>query len=172
MLSDKYNTRWGKRYPWYVLGFLIVLPCFFGIFSYLPFVNEHKIVDGKSVVSDVDFQTTWYITLPALFNIGWAMVQISHMSIVNSLTHSNRKRDKMVNQRNGFTYMANITVLTAALIVFILIDDAILQFRLLLLLVLSLGFCTSSFFICTIKEPRLAETALKLEREYKLKTMG
>ena len=78
----------------------------------------------------------------------------------------------MVNQRNGFTYMANITVLTAALIVFILIDDAILQFRLLLLLVLSLGFCTSSFFICTIKEPRLAETALKLEREYKLKTMG
>jgi Na+/melibiose symporter-like transporter len=75
------------------------------------------------LVTDKGFQTAWYITLPALFNIGWAMVQISHMAIVNSLTHSNRKRDKMVNQRNGFTYAANITVLGAALIVFSVVNS-------------------------------------------------
>jgi Na+/melibiose symporter-like transporter len=119
-------------------------------------------------VSDVEFQTLWYITLPALFNVGWAMVQISHMSIVNSLTHSNRKRDKMVNQRNGFTYAANITVLLAALIVFLIVDNGITQFRILLALVLLLGTCTSSFFIFTIREPKLSAMATKLEREYKV----
>jgi Na+/melibiose symporter-like transporter len=40
LLSDKYNSRWGKRFPWYVVGSFIVFPCFMGIFSYPPFVNK------------------------------------------------------------------------------------------------------------------------------------
>ena len=172
LLSDKYNTRCGKRFPWYVLGTFIVLPCFFGIFSYLPFVNDYVEIDGKMVLTDEPFQESWYIILPALFNVGWAMVQISHMAIVNSLTHSNRKRDKMVNQRNGFTYMANITVLSAALVVFSFVNNGKDQFRILLAMVLIFGFCTSSFFMCTIREPKLTKMALELERDYKIKTMG
>lgn len=77
------------------------------------------------------------------------------MAIVNSLTHSNRKRDKMVNQRNGFTYMANITVLSAALVVFSFVNNGNDQFRILLAMVLFLGTCTSTFFMCTIREPKL-----------------
>ena len=53
VLSDKFNTRWGKRYPWYVVGTIIVFPCFLGIFGYLGFVNE-KGPDGK--VLDPTFQ--------------------------------------------------------------------------------------------------------------------
>ena len=63
--SDKLTSRWGKRYPWYVVGTFIVLPCFLGIFAYPPFIN---------VNCNVALQTAWYVTLPALFNIGWAMV--------------------------------------------------------------------------------------------------
>jgi len=29
-LSDKFNPRIGKRAIWYIIGFIIVLPCFFG----------------------------------------------------------------------------------------------------------------------------------------------
>jgi len=39
-------------------------------------------------------------------------------------------------------------------------------------MVLLFGSSTSSFFICTIREPRLTTMATKLEREYKIKTMG
>ena len=39
VLSDKFNTSWGKRTPWYVFGTLLVLPTFLGIFSYPGFIN-------------------------------------------------------------------------------------------------------------------------------------
>lgn len=45
ILSDKFNTRWGKRYPWYFVGTIIVFPCFAGIFGYFDFVNA-KDADG------------------------------------------------------------------------------------------------------------------------------
>jgi Na+/melibiose symporter-like transporter len=115
LLSDKYNTRWGKRYPWYVVGTIIVFPTFLGVYGYPDFVNAR---DSDGNILYPSCQNLWYITLPALFNVGWAMVQISHMSIVNSLSLVEEKRDIMVNQRNGFTYAANITVLSAALVIF------------------------------------------------------
>jgi Na+/melibiose symporter-like transporter len=37
---------------------------------------------------------------------------------------------------------------------------------------LCLGTSTTTFFICTIREPKLATLATNLEREYKIKTMG
>lgn len=39
IVSDKFNTKWGKRYPWYVVGTIIVFPCFAGIFAYPDFIN-------------------------------------------------------------------------------------------------------------------------------------
>ena len=101
--SDKIDTRWGKRKPWYVFGVIFVIPCFAGIFAYPEFVNQFE-PDGS--VKNESFRNIWYITLPALFNVGWAAVQISHMAIVNSLSLSNRRRDRLSNNRNGFTFGA------------------------------------------------------------------
>ena len=39
-LSDKIKTPCGKRYPWFVIGTIIVIPCFMGIFTYPPFIND------------------------------------------------------------------------------------------------------------------------------------
>jgi Na+/melibiose symporter-like transporter len=103
--------------PWFIFGTLFVIPCFMGIFSYPNFVNDGTFSDNQKRI--------WYTTLPALFNVGWASVQISHMSIVNSLSASNRKRDMLANNRNGFTFGANITVLSFALILFHYCDSAI-----------------------------------------------
>ena len=63
-------------------------------------------------------EDAWYLIWPAIFNVGWAAVQISHLAIVNSLSYSQQKRDQMVVYRNGFTYAANILVLALALCVF------------------------------------------------------
>jgi hypothetical protein len=45
------------------------------------------------------------------------------MAIVNNLSASNQKRDRLVNNRNGFTYAANITILSFALLLFNVVDD-------------------------------------------------
>lgn len=135
ILSDKMNSPCGKRTPWYIFGTLFVVPTFLGIFIYPAFINTpvndddgvQKIDPDTNlpVFKDPTLQSAWYITLPALFNIGWASVQISNMSIVNTITKSNRMRDKLSNNRNGFTSTANITVLGLALILFLAVADRI-----------------------------------------------
>ena len=61
--------------------------------------------------------------MPAIFNVAWASIQIAHLAIVNTITYSQRRRDKMINYRNGFTYIANVTVLAVALLVFLTVSD-------------------------------------------------
>ena len=70
--SDKCSCPFGKRNTWYYFGSLLVIPSFLGIFINTPgFLDtNHK----KGI---------YYCVLPAIFNIGWASVQIAHMSIVN-----------------------------------------------------------------------------------------
>ena len=74
-------------------------------------------------------------------------MQIAHMSIVNVLSYSQRKRDRMVVWRNGFTYIANIFVLSLSLIFFLTIDSSTTQFRLLGIVCVCLGACSTSFYI-------------------------
>lgn len=167
--SDKFNTRFGKRMPWYYFGTIMVVPCFMGIFAYPNFVN--KLNDNGDFVNP-NFRIAWYITLPALFNVGWASVQISNMSIVNQLSNSNRRRDRLVNNRNGFTYAANIVVLTLALIEFLYVDNKIKQFRWMCFISLGLGAFTSLFYMCTIAEVKLTKAAEHFNFEYKKITMG
>ena len=161
LLSDKFNTRIGKRMPWFIFGTIFVIPTFLGIFAYPAFANERN-EDGA--IKNPVVQKVWYTTLPALFNVGWAAVQISHMAIVNSLSTSIERRDVLVNYRNGFTYGANIVVLFSALIVFLYFDDKILQFRILGFLCIGLGLLTSIYYIFTIQEVKLTEEAKKYEQ--------
>lgn len=122
IFSDMFDTPCGKRTPWYIFGTLFVVPTFLGIFIYPPGITDTN-ADGSP--ENEQLEDAWYITLPALFNIGWASVQISNMSIVNTISKSNRMRDKLSNNRNGFTSTANITVLGLATILFLEVDDRI-----------------------------------------------
>jgi Na+/melibiose symporter-like transporter len=70
-LSDKINTRFGKRMPWYFFGTILVIPTFFGIFSSPSFVNQK---DSNNNLINPKLQILWYILLPSLFNMGWAAV--------------------------------------------------------------------------------------------------
>jgi len=118
VLSDKFTTRIGSRAPWYILGTFITLPTFLGIFIH-PFA---PLVRGEEPPTGV---IIYYMALPAIFNIGWAAVQISNMSIVNSLTYSTQRRDQLVASRNTFTFIANIAVLLIALFLFQIITDGV-----------------------------------------------
>lgn len=82
------------------------------------------------------------------------------MALVNQLSTSNRRRDNLSNNRNGFTYAANITVLSLALLFFIIIDNNIDQFRYLIFSTVALGVVSSLFFMFTINEPKLTQQAV------------
>jgi len=79
VLSDMFHTRIGQRKPWYIGGLILIIICFVPLFS--GFKSDSRVIEY-----------TFYIIFPGLFNIGWAALQISHMSLVPSLTCSRKRR--------------------------------------------------------------------------------
>jgi Na+/melibiose symporter-like transporter len=158
--SDKLNCAPGKRNTWYFFGTLLVLPSFTGIFISTP-----------SFLSTESAKNIWYCVLPAVFNVGWASVQIAHMSVVNQLSYSQRRRDRMVNNRNGFTYVANICVLSVSLVLFIVFANGATSFTILCLMCISVGSLSSLFYTLNIKEPSLTKKALEMEAAYRKSLM-
>ena len=95
----------------YLLGFIIVTVSFIFIFQ------DCLLCDWLNDNSE-SMQVFYYVFFASAFNIGWAAVQVAHMSLVPSLTLSRKTRDKLNNQRNTFTYVANLFVLVFALFLF------------------------------------------------------
>ena len=91
------------------------------------------------------------------------------MAIVNQLSYSQRRRDLMVNGRNGMTYAANITVLSLSLILFIFIINSSLAFTILTLICLGIGLVTTIIYSVMIKEKSLSKLALEFEANYFIK---
>jgi Na+/melibiose symporter-like transporter len=70
----------GQRTPWYVFGLVLVFVC------YIPIYQDFHSENG--------WDYAYYTIFPGLFNVGWAALQISHMSLVPSLTCSRKRRVK------------------------------------------------------------------------------
>jgi Na+/melibiose symporter-like transporter len=160
LLSDRIKTRIGSRAPFYILGSFVVLPCFLFLFLSPFTIDASKPIPGNVLA--------YYISLASIFNIGWASTQIANMSVVNTLTFSTQKRDQLVASRNTFTFVANIFVLLSALLLFIVLDSKIQQFRILAIIIVVIGFFASVFYTFTIKEPYLVKEAKKLQKEFKM----
>lgn len=67
-LSDKTNTRIGRVFPWYIFGTILVVPTFLGIFIYPDFGELETL------------RIAYYVTLPAIFNVG---INKIHFFILN-----------------------------------------------------------------------------------------
>lgn len=74
--------------------------------------------------------------------------------------------------RNGFTYAANIFVLTLALVLFATVPNQVAQFRILALVCVSLGALTTLFYVSTVKEGELSRLAIEREAAYKQARAG
>jgi Na+/melibiose symporter-like transporter len=61
-MSDRVDSKCGKRNLWYYMGTILVIPSFLCIFLDVPFFST----DGA--------QNAWYLLWPAIFNVGWAAV--------------------------------------------------------------------------------------------------
>ena len=76
----------------------------------------------------IAFKFWYYAFWSSLSNWGWAAIQVSHMSLVPSLSNSRKKRDELNTLRNTFTYGANFLVLAIALLLFSIIKLQIIYF--------------------------------------------
>jgi Na+/melibiose symporter-like transporter len=83
------------------------------------------------------------------------------MSLVPSLTVSRKKRDHLNNKRNTFTFVANLSVLGIALILFELLQDSLTDFEILGCLVVGIGSITSAIFVFSIDETKLTRECEK-----------
>ena len=82
------------------------------------------------------------------------------MAIVNQLSFDMERRDTLINNRNGFTYAANITILLMAYFYFTY-DSSTAQekFREFSIIAMILGAATSIFYIQQIDEVKLTKDA-------------
>jgi Na+/melibiose symporter-like transporter len=92
-------------------------------------------------------------------NLGFASMQISHMSVVNQLTSSVTEKDRLINYRNAFTSFSTLFVLGASFIFSELASDGIQMYRYLSSLIILIGLSCNLLYIMTIDEVTLTNQA-------------
>ena len=146
ILSDKTETRFGKRTPWYFCGTILVSISFTLIFfSLLP--------DDAGPTTKL----VYYSVFASLFNIGWASVQVSHMALLPSITLNKKKKDFMTRIRTGFTFLAQTLTLLLSVVIFKLVPNKILQYKVLAGTSIVLGIIFSVVFLRLCKENVLSK---------------
>lgn len=101
--SDTLETPFGKRIPVYLVSVILVVPCFYFLLAPPLFAIGGSYSDPHAV-------TSYFYILPSIMLIGQGGMQLTHLSIMNSLTYDQRRRDNLINYRNSVAYAAGIFV--------------------------------------------------------------
>ncbi|XP_050216975.1 uncharacterized protein LOC126667889 isoform X2 [Mercurialis annua] len=145
--------RFGHFKLWHGAGSVLVAISFSSVFGgCLPC----KIFGTNTLT----METVSYSTFAAIFNVGWAATQVSHMSMVNCISLNSTSRVVMASCRNAFTMVANLSLYAIALVIFFFIKastpaDVKNQYRWIAYLSIFVGCCFVGIFHLGTKEPRL-----------------
>ncbi|KAG4947698.1 hypothetical protein JHK87_043705 [Glycine soja] len=154
ILVGELIDRFGHFKIWHGAGSLLVAISFSSVFGgCLPC----KLFSSNSCT----FETVSYSVFAAIFNLGWAATQVSHMSMVSCITLNSTSRVALASCRNAFTMVANLSLYAVALIVFSVIngkthDDVENQYRWIAYFSIFIGCCFVGVFLLATKEPRCA----------------
>ncbi|PIN10353.1 putative sugar transporter [Handroanthus impetiginosus] len=145
--------RYGRFKVWHAAGSLLVAVSFSSVFGgCLPC----KIIGSNSS----SMRTISYSLFAAIFNVGWAATQVSHMSMVNCITLNSTSRVVLASCRNAFTMVANLSLYAVAFVVFNIntrgsIIDVENQYRWIAFTSIFIGCCFVAVFHLGTEEPRL-----------------
>ncbi|XP_027113608.1 uncharacterized protein [Coffea arabica] len=149
--------RFGHFKIWHAAGSLLVAISFSSVFGgCLPC----KVLGSSSST----LKTVGYSTFAAIFNVGWAATQVSHMSMVNCITLNSTTRVVLASCRNAFTMVANLSLYAVAFFVFkvktsgtpISVEN---QYRWIAYISIAIGCCFVGVFHLGTQEPRLKQDA-------------
>ncbi|KAF3322051.1 major facilitator superfamily domain-containing protein 12-like protein [Carex littledalei] len=147
--------RIGHFKLWHAGGSILVAISFSSVFG--------GCVPCKLLKSDTSaLETIGYSVFAAIFNVGWAITQVSHMAMVNCITLNPTSRVSLASCRNAFTMVANLSLYAIALSVFTVFNNTeavniILQYRWIAYLSIFLGCCFVVVFLIGTKEPQLKQ---------------
>lgn len=155
-LADGFTTifvgelmdRFGHFKLWHAGGSILVAISFSSVFG--------SCVPCKLMGTNTStLETVGYSTFAAIFNVGWAVTQVAHMSMVNCMSSNPTSRVSLVSCRNAFTMVANLSLYGIALLIFTLLQsvNVIVQYRWIAYVSISIGSCFVVIFLVGTKEP-------------------
>lgn len=145
--------RFGHFKIWHAGGSILVAISFSSVFGgCLPC--------KLSGTNSATLQTIGYGTFAAIFNVGWAATQVSHMSVVNYITLNPTSRVALASCRNAFTMVANLGLYAVAFVVFSMYGtnssvSVKEQYRWIAYFSIFVGCCFVIIFLAGTKEPEL-----------------
>ncbi|XP_021911730.1 major facilitator superfamily domain-containing protein 12-like isoform X1 [Carica papaya] len=145
--------RFGHFKIWHAAGSLLVAVSFSSVFGGCIPCTILNTQSSK-------IETISYSVFAAIFNIGWAATQVSHMSMVNCISLNSTSRVVLASCRNAFTMVANLSLYAIALVVFGVSkarthDDVENQYRWIAYSSIIIGCCFVGIFQLGSKEPGL-----------------
>ncbi|KAM3686376.1 hypothetical protein ACJW31_11G194400 [Castanea mollissima] len=152
ILAGELIDRFGHFKIWHAAGSVLVAVSFSSVFGGCV---PCKIFGSTSST----LETVGYSLFAAIFNVGWAATQVSHMSMVNCITLNSTSRVVLTSCRNAFTMIANLSLYAVALIVFAVTKvntyaDVENQYRWIAYSSIFVGCCFVGIFLFGTKEPR------------------
>lgn len=134
ILSDRWTaiSCYSQRKSWHLIGTILTAISFTFIFN-TPLVGWNVL--GPTEVNEVDFNQSanhtahetlepygstffYYVPFIAVFQIGWATVQISHLALIPFLTTSDKQRADLNSLRYGVLIIANLFIYVLASSIF------------------------------------------------------
>ena len=158
ILSDRTETKFGKRTPWYIAGSFLVAISFSLIFQRCLICSEDK---GT-------MQLMYYISLLVLYNLGWAAVQVAHMSLLPVISVNKKNKDKMVRLRTGFFFISQFFSLVISLVVFSIVGDNLKQYTYLSFICVFVGVITTIYFLIYCRETNLSKNIDSYVKEMRI----
>ncbi|XAR63378.1 hypothetical protein NMG60_11023291 [Bertholletia excelsa] len=152
IFAGELMDRFGRFKRWHGAGSALVTVSFSSVFGGC---SPCKILGTDSPI----VQTIGYSTSAAIFNVGWAATQVSHMSMVNCITLNPTSRVALASCRNAFTMVANLSLYAIAFVVFHVTAsrtkaDVETQYMWIAYVSIFIGCCFLGVFYIGTKEPR------------------
>jgi GPH family glycoside/pentoside/hexuronide:cation symporter len=115
LMSDRTESRWGRRFPWMIYG---SIP--FGLFFFLQWVVP-KFSDNADANQWMLF---WYfVVIAILFNTAYTAVNLPYTALTPELTQDYDERTSLTSFRFAFSIGGSILSLIIALVIFSAVKD-------------------------------------------------
>lgn len=137
ILSDRTQSKWGRRLPWMILG---AIP--FGLIYFLQWLVPH-FSDNRSINNWGLF--AYYVVIGIVFNIAYTMINLPYQALTPELTLDYQERTSL----NSFRFAFSIGGSILSLILFIFVSNTYTNQPIQIYIVLGI-FCAILSIVATI----------------------
>lgn len=134
LLSDRTQSRWGRRYPWIIIG---AVP--FGLSFFLLWLIP---------TSSTPLLFTYYVIIGLLFKTAFTAIYLPYVSLTPELAQDYNERTRLNSFRFAFSIGSSILALLIAGVIFEQIEN--LELRYIILGAIGAILCIVPLYICVL----------------------